>query len=76
MLMLDEVDKLGRDYRGDPAAARIHSERLHMAIYEMADMPMLLRMVEGLWLRCGPLMNALETHAIDAEDVYGKGSST
>lgn len=49
---------------GDDAAARRESERFHMGVYELARMPVLLRMVEGLWLQCGPLMKALDTHAM------------
>ena len=50
--------------RSDTVAARFMAERFHMSLYQLARMPVLLRMVEGLWLQCGPLMNALETHAI------------
>ncbi|CAN5233058.1 GntR family transcriptional regulator [soil metagenome] len=50
--------------RGDAAAARLHAELFHMAVYELAAMPVLTRMAESLWLQCGPLMNALETHAL------------
>jgi DNA-binding GntR family transcriptional regulator len=35
-----------------------------MAVYALAGMPVLQRMVEGLWLQCGPLMKALQTHAL------------
>ena len=31
-----------------------------MGVYQLARMPVLLRMVEGLWLQCGPLMRALD----------------
>ena len=33
-----------------------------MGVYRLARMPVLLRMVEGLWLQCGPLMKALDSH--------------
>jgi DNA-binding GntR family transcriptional regulator len=49
---------------GDLAGARLESERFHMSVYRLARRPVLLRMVEGLWLQCGPLMNALESHAM------------
>ncbi|WP_374519406.1 GntR family transcriptional regulator [Hydrogenophaga sp.] len=45
---------------GDTAGARAESERFHMGVYQLARMPVLLRMVEGLWLQCGPLMRALD----------------
>lgn len=47
---------------GDSTAARFESERFHMGVYRLARMPVLLRMVEGLWLQCGPLMKALDSH--------------
>jgi DNA-binding GntR family transcriptional regulator len=49
---------------GDTAGVLLESERFHMEVYALARMPVLLRMVEGLWLQCGPLMKALQTHAI------------
>ena len=50
--------------RGDAAAARLHAELFHMAVYELAAMPVLTRMAESLWLQCGPLMKAMQTHPI------------
>lgn len=38
----------------------IENERFHMATCALADMPVLLRIVEGLWLQCGPLNFALK----------------
>lgn len=49
---------------GDDAAARWESELFHMGVYQLARMPVLLRMVEGLWLQCGPLMKALDSRAM------------
>lgn len=49
---------------GDFAGELLESERFHMEVYAIARMPVLLRMVEGLWLQCGPLMKALQTHPI------------
>lgn len=34
------------------------NERFHHALCSIADMPVLLHMVENLWLQCGPTMNA------------------
>jgi len=48
--------------RGASGAVLMETERFHMDLYRLARMPVLLRMVEGLWLQCGPLMNALNTH--------------
>lgn len=49
---------------GDTAAELLAAERFHMEVYALARMPVLQRMVEGLWLQCGPLMRALTTHAL------------
>lgn len=49
---------------GDTAGELLEAERFHMSVYAMAGMPVLQRMVEGLWLQCGPLMKALQTHAL------------
>lgn len=45
---------------GDGAGARVDFERFHMGVYRLARMPVLLRMIESLWLQCGPLMHAHE----------------
>jgi DNA-binding GntR family transcriptional regulator len=37
----------------------IENERFHMEVCALAQMPVLLRIVEGLWLQCGPLNVAL-----------------
>ncbi|WP_207539584.1 GntR family transcriptional regulator [Sabulicella rubraurantiaca] len=37
----------------------IENERFHMELCNLADMPVLQQIVEGLWLRCGPLNFAL-----------------
>lgn len=50
---------------GDHAGARLDIERFHMTLYRLARMPVLLHMVEGLWLQCGPLMKALDQHPLD-----------
>lgn len=33
------------------------NKQLHFAIYDQADMPILLRIIESLWLRIGPILN-------------------
>lgn len=38
----------------------IENERFHMATCALAEMPVLLHIVEGLWLQCGPLNFALK----------------
>ncbi len=49
---------------GDDAAARLESEHFHMEVYRLAGMPVLQRMVESLWLLCGPLMKGLDSRAM------------
>jgi DNA-binding GntR family transcriptional regulator len=39
----------------------VENERFHMEVCALAGMPVLLRLVEGLWLQCGPLNAALLT---------------
>lgn len=49
---------------GDASGALAAAERFHMDVYRLARLPVLLRMIESLWLRCGPLMRALETRPL------------
>jgi DNA-binding GntR family transcriptional regulator len=37
------------------------NERFHMSLCALAGMPVLLRLVEGLWLQCGPLNAVLKS---------------
>jgi DNA-binding GntR family transcriptional regulator len=39
----------------------INNREFHFSIYKRAGLPMLLRMIEGLWLRLGPSLNLLYT---------------
>lgn len=43
---------------GDMGELMAINERFHHAICSLAGMPVLLHMVENLWLQCGPTMNA------------------
>jgi DNA-binding GntR family transcriptional regulator len=45
------------------------NREFHFTIYEAAAMPRLLRIVEGLWLQIGPLLNLLTS---EAEMRFGK----
>lgn len=58
------AEMAGHREAGDTAAELLAAERFHMEVYALARMPVLQRMVEGLWLQCGPLMRALQTHAL------------
>jgi DNA-binding GntR family transcriptional regulator len=43
--------------RPDPESAVRANQRLHFAVYRAARMPALLTIIEGLWLRIGPVLN-------------------
>jgi DNA-binding GntR family transcriptional regulator len=45
--------------RGDSAADRTKVREFHFALYAIARLPALLRVIEGLWLQTGPYMNLL-----------------
>jgi len=44
--------------KGNPRGALIENRHFHQGLCELARMPILARMVENLWLQCGPMMNA------------------
>lgn len=46
---------------GRMEAMMLENERFHMALCALAGMPVLRRMVEGLWLQCGPLNAGLKS---------------
>jgi DNA-binding GntR family transcriptional regulator len=43
--------------RADPIVVIRANQRLHFAIYRSARMPVLLSLIEGLWLQIGPVLN-------------------
>ena len=45
------------------------NREFHFAIYEAAQQPVLFRLIQGAWLRVGPLLNSLEAHATDLSHV-------
>ena len=45
--------------RGDHATDRQKIREFHFALYAIADQPVLLRLIEGLWLQTGPYLNLL-----------------
>lgn len=47
---------------GDMEELMAINERFHHALCSLADMPVLLHMVENLWLQCGPTMNAFRDY--------------
>lgn len=46
---------------GQMEAMMRENERFHMRLCALAGMPVLLRLVEGLWLQCGPLNAGLKS---------------
>lgn len=78
-LALQRIELLNRDYNAELEKASPDGTRLisinkdfHFSIYRCAQMPMLLQLIEALWLRIGPVLNydlrsdskRLETRAI------------
>lgn len=53
------ADILAARRRGDTAADRMKIREFHFALYAIARQPILLQMIEGLWLRTGPYLNLL-----------------
>lgn len=45
--------------RGDSVTDRQKIREFHFAVYAIAEQPVLLRLIEGLWLQTGPYMNLL-----------------
>lgn len=61
---LRELDRLHAELmeafaRQDYRSVLVNNRDFHFAIYRRADLPMLLSMIEGLWLRMGPTLNLL-----------------
>lgn len=61
---LEEIEELHERFSHEISLKRPDSSRLiaankelHFAIYRQAAMPMLLQMIESLWLRVGPILN-------------------
>ena len=46
--------------RGQTHAAFRANERFHMGLYALAGKPVLLSLIESLWIRCGPLFVLLQ----------------
>lgn len=53
----DQLRAAARRVRPDPAIVIRANQRLHFTIYRSAHMPTLLALIEGLWLRIGPVLN-------------------
>ncbi|MEI2416323.1 GntR family transcriptional regulator [Orrella sp. JC864] len=51
------LEKAMRARQPDASALIGNNKELHFALYRAAGMPMLLKMIESLWLRIGPILN-------------------
>jgi DNA-binding GntR family transcriptional regulator len=51
---------INAEARGDTRAAFMANEMFHMKLYKCAGMPVLLSLIESLWMRCGPLFVLLQ----------------
>jgi DNA-binding GntR family transcriptional regulator len=54
--LLKKLDVLDQDRRGQFWAL---NQKLHFAIYEAAQSPLLLSIIESLWLQIGPLLTRI-----------------
>jgi DNA-binding GntR family transcriptional regulator len=61
---LAEIETLNSDFnrelgQSDPDGTKLINinENWHFAIYRASEMPMLLQLIEALWLRVGPILN-------------------
>lgn len=59
-----QLKELHEKYRqaceaNDQASATVANANIHLFLCELADMPMLSRIVRNLWLQSGPVMNAI-----------------
>lgn len=53
---------LQRRTAGDMQGALAHNQDLHFQLYQKANLPVLLSLIEGLWVRTGPLLTCLEDY--------------
>lgn len=69
----DEIDRLETlndlMIAGDASDYFRSNRAFHFSIYAAADRPVLLRLIQGAWLRVGPLLNSLEAQQTDLSHV-------
>jgi DNA-binding GntR family transcriptional regulator len=55
---LESIDNevAGAMERGDPDAYSLKNREFHFALYEAANCPIMLRLIESIWLQFGPFM--------------------
>ena len=58
---LEEIQQslLQRRQAGDVQGALANNQAFHFRLYQRADLPVLLSLIEGLWVRIGPLLTCL-----------------
>lgn len=61
---LRKLDRISKEFleagvAGDLARYLARNQEFHFTIYRAAKMPILMRLIEGLWLQFGPTLNAL-----------------
>lgn len=65
-LTISDIDKLEllneQMVTADPVEYFRLNREFHFTIYAAADRPVLFRLIQGAWLRVGPLLNSLESH--------------
>lgn len=67
---IDRIETLNEAMgTADPAEYFRLNREFHFAIYAAAELPVLFRLIQGAWLRVGPLLNSLEAHATDLSHV-------
>lgn len=64
-----EIDRIAvlndRMAKADAAEYFRLNREFHFSIYAAAERPVLFRLIQGAWLRIGPLLNSLDAHATD-----------
>ena len=67
---IDRIEALNNAMgEAEPAEYFRLNREFHFLIYAAADQPVLFRLIQGVWLRVGPLLNSLESHATDLSHV-------
>lgn len=61
---LRKLDRISQEFlaagrRGDLETYLARNQQFHFTIYQAAKMPILMRLIESLWLQFGPTLNAL-----------------
>jgi len=64
-------EALTRMYQHDELQAAVHKNtEFHLKLCAMARLPITLEIVEGLWVRCGPILTHLHDHGSPFEQTH------